>query len=255
MLKLIADILDIVKNEISSEITENDIMIGLPPKPDLGDFAIGCFSLAKKLSVAPNVAATRLSDILTAHSELIKSADITGPYLNVKLSVSYITARLTEISLDALPKNNKSVLVDYFSANIGKPLHIGHLCSPSIGQSLINAHKFLGYSTIGDNHLGDWGKQFGMIIYAFKKYGNREELEKNAVEHLFQLYVKITAECEADAAIDNACREEFRKLSDADAENMQLWKDFTSYSITRLNEFAATMDVYPDYAIGESFYE
>ena len=156
--------------DVFPEITSGDITIVLPPKADLGDFAIGCFILAKKLGVAPNIAATRLTEAFSKHSEIFQSAGVTGPYVNITLASKYIAARLKDLNTEQLPAKKETILVDYFSANIGKPLHIGHLCSPSIGQTLINAHKYLGYTTIGDNHLGDWGGIFGKLITAYKKF-------------------------------------------------------------------------------------
>ena len=90
------------------------------------------------------------------------------------------------------------VIIDYIGANVGKPLHIGHMCTPNIGQTLINLHKKLGYQVIGDSHIGDWGIIFGKLILAYKLWGDEKKLQENAVEYLFNLYVKISSHIEED---------------------------------------------------------
>ncbi len=153
------------------------------------------------------------------------------------------------------PANNETIVVDYIGLNVGKPFHIAHLCTPSIGQALINLHRYLGYSVIGDNHLGDWGGLFGKLIAGYKKYGDPEKLKKDAIEHLLEIYIQITADAEADTQVEELCRNEFKKLSEADPENMELWKEFTAYSVKKSNEIIKIIGAKPDYAIGESYYE
>ena len=107
------------------------------------------------MGVTPNQMAESLKKALHDHGNIFTEVEIAGPYVNATLAPQYIAHRIQE-TLHPMTSQKETILVDYFSANIGKPLHIGHLCSPSIGQSLINAHRYLGYTTIGDNHLGDW---------------------------------------------------------------------------------------------------
>ncbi|MCD5380373.1 arginine--tRNA ligase, partial [Candidatus Gracilibacteria bacterium] len=149
----------------------------------------------------------------------------------------------------------KSIYVDYIGANVGKPLHIGHMCTPNQGQVMINVYKKLGYNVISDSHIGDWGIIFGKLITAFKKYGSEEKLQENAVEHLFELYVKISSDAETDETLEGTFREEFKKLSEGDKESINLWSKFTKESILAMNIQLGRMHIKPDYNIGESFYE
>jgi len=151
-------------------------------------------------------------------------------------------------------KNNQTIVVDYIGANIGKPLHIWHLCTPSIGQVIINIYRYLGYTVFGDTHVWDWGL-FGKLIAAHKRYGTSDGLKKDWVEYLLKLYIDITAKAEQDPEVEEYCRNEFKKLSEWDIENMKLWWEFTSVSLWAMNKILETIHVIPDYDIWESFYE
>ncbi len=138
---------------------------------------------------------------------------------------------------------------------MGKPLHIGHLCPTSVGQTLINVYRYLGWHIISDNHLGDWGGLFGKLIVGFQRYGNPVELEKDAVEHLLSVYVKITADAEENPHIEQECRDAFRNLAGGNPEYMKLWADFTSRTVKEADALIARVNVFCDYAVGESYFE
>lgn len=225
------------------------------PKPELGEYCIGVFQLAKPLSKAPNQIATELATELTKHTETFTSANSIGGYVNFFLTDSVWLSLFANLNQPTNPPTHQpTVVVDYIGANIGKPLHIWHLCTPSIGQSIINVYRHLGYHVIGDTHVWDWGL-FGKLIAAHKRYGTPDGLEKKWVEYLLELYIDITARAEQDPEVEQYCRDEFKKLSEWDGESMKLWGEFTSVSLKSMNKILKLIHVLPDYDIGESFYE
>ncbi|OIP52548.1 arginine--tRNA ligase [Candidatus Gracilibacteria bacterium CG2_30_37_12] len=247
-------LLDIVVGAFP-KISEPNITLDTPPKKELGDFAFNIFPYAKVMKLAPSVIAEKVAEGLKKHSEYFKEVSIMGGYVNFFLTNEAWVDIFSSLSTENKPTNNKTVVVDYIGLNIGKPFHIGHLCTPSIGQAIVNLYRYQGYNVIGDNHLGDWGGLFGKLIAGYKKYGDQEKLKEDAIEHLLEVYIKITADAEADPLVEELCRNEFKKLSESDIENMELWKEFTSYSVNRSNEIIGLIGAKPDYAIGESFYE
>lgn len=197
----------------------------------------------------------KVAEALRAKPEYFRDVSIMGGYVNFFLTNASWMDLFNSLFIGNKPARNETVVVDYIGMNVGKPFHIGHLCTPTIGQTIVNLHRYLGYRVIGDNHLGDWGGLFGKLIAGYRKYGNPEKLKEDAIEHLLEVYIKITADAEADPAVEELCRNEFRKLSEADPENIELWKEFTSYSIERSNKIVGLIGAKADYAIGESFYE
>lgn len=194
---------------------------------------------------------------------LCERIEIVGPYLNFFYAPSIYEDLLALFQRDNLSflfpqkaeNSKKTIFIDYIGANVGKPLHIGHMCTPNQGQVCINLFKKIGYNVISDSHIGDWGIIFGKLITAYKKYGDIALLEQDAVEHLFQLYVKISAEAEEDTQLDDLFRSEFKLLSEGNPDSVALWAEFTKYSIERMRISLSRIFVKPDYDIGESFYE
>jgi len=129
------------------------------------------------------------------------------------------------------------------------------MCTPSQGQVFANLFNKLGYNTISDSHIGDWGIIFGKLIVAYEEYGDADKLHENAVEHLFELYVKISSDTEKDDSLEGEFRSAFKKLSEGDSEMKDIWAQFTRYSIEVMNIQLSRIFVKPDYNIGESFYE
>ena len=126
------------------------------PKSELGEYCIGVFQLAKQLGKAPNIIATELAGELAKHTDIFVSTSSIGGYVNFFLTDTMWMEIFRGINAQKKEKNNETIVVDYIGANIGKPLHIGHLCTPSIGQAIINLYRYLGYTVIGDTHVGDW---------------------------------------------------------------------------------------------------
>lgn len=158
---------DIVKNSFGAHIDTTCLSFDQPPKPELGDVAINVFGLSKTLCEVPNAISTKLAEAISA-DDRFESAQGMGGYVNVKLSGELGKMILESLTTQKHPANNETIIVDYIGANAGKPLHIGHICTPSVGQALIGAHEYLGYNVIGDSHFGDWGGIFGKLIWAYK---------------------------------------------------------------------------------------
>ena len=135
---------------------------------------------------------------------------------------------------------NKTILVEYSSPNIAKPFHIGHLRTTVIGAALYNIYKYLGYNTIGINHLGDYGTQFGKLIEGYKRWGNEYNLDENPIEELMKIYVRINELCKEDETVLENCRENFKLLEQKDPYCTELWERFKDLS---LKEFQKIYDM------------
>jgi arginyl-tRNA synthetase len=194
---------------------------------------------------------------LIRQSPGIVSANATGGYVNVKFDDASLVELLGSCGLPVCHfyEVQPVAVVDYFGANVGKPLHIGHLCAPSIGQAIINAFRHKGYRVIGDMHQGDWGSLFGKLAIGYRRFGSAEALEADATEHLFEVYVKLTAAEASDPSIAEEYREAFQKLSRGDPEMVALWLSFTQKTIHTALELGKRLLVFPDVMIGEAFYE
>ncbi|KAF8314961.1 arginyl-tRNA synthetase [Clavulina sp. PMI_390] len=148
--------------------------------------------------------------------------------------------------------SGKSVLIEYSSPNIAKQFHIGHLRSTIIGQFLINLYQANGWKTIATNYLGDWGKQFGLIAVGFEKYGSEEALEKDAIKHLYEVYVKINKDADTDPAVHDAARAYFKRMEDGDESALKQWRVWREHSIEKYREEYARLNVHFDLYLGES---
>ncbi|MCP4703100.1 MAG: arginine--tRNA ligase, partial [candidate division Zixibacteria bacterium] len=148
----------------------------------------------------------------------------------------------------------ENIVFDFSSPNIAKPFGVGHLRSTAIGNSLYRVYDKLGYKSVGINHLGDWGTQFGKLIVAFRLWGNEDELKNNPIQKLFELYVKFHKEEKNDPVLTEQAREAFKDLEDGNQEAATLWAKFKEYSLASFNETYELLGVKFDYLTGESFY-
>jgi len=242
------------------DIVLDEVKLDIPPKKELWDFAFACFVLSKELKKSPNVIAQDLSKIIEKN-DLIESISCEGPYLNIKINYNIYTNFLNELYinkdsfLDFDEWKWKTIVIDYIWANVWKPLHIGHMCTPNQWQVFINLFRKFWYKVIWDTHIWDWWIIFGKLILAFKMWWNLEKLKENAVNHLFELYVKISTEAEKDDTIEQKTRDEFRFLSEWNNDSIELWREFTKYSIDSMQVQLDRLNIVPDYNIWESFYE
>ena len=230
-----------------------------PKSSELGDIAFPAFSLAKTERKAPQIIAADIAEkIDTAHFDKVVA---TGPYVNFFLSKAEISGQvIKEVIKDGADYgqqnegNNQNITIDLSSPNIAKPFSVGHLRSTVIGDALSNIFRKIGYNTIKINHLGDWGKQFGLLMVAYKKWGSHEAVEANPIDELLKLYVRINAEIENDPSLDEEGRLWFKKLEDGDPEATELWQWFRDESLTEFNRIYELLGVEFDSLNGEAFY-
>src|SRR5574344_1189288 len=225
------------KNEIKDILV--DLNIGLeseeiyntietPPNKEMGDFAFPTFKLAKTLRKAPNIIAQDL--VGQIKSDLFTEIKAVGPYINFYLDQDkFNEVVLTEVFKEKdkygssdLGKG-KTITIDYSSTNIAKPFHIGHIRSTVIGDSLKRILRFLSYDVVAINYLGDYGTQFGVLLSAYKKWGNKEEINADPIKELLKLYVKYTKEAEKNPDLMDEARAWFKKLEDKDEEALKVW--------------------------------
>lgn len=226
------------------------------PKSELGEFCINIFPIVKNVGKAPNMVSEEVAQELALETDLIVWANATGGYVNFFLTNNFWkNFFLKNTTKPEFEKKNETVVVDYIGMNVGKPPHIGHICTPLLGQAVMNTLKFAGYDVIGDSHLGDWGSLFGKLIVGFKKYGSEEKLENDAISHLLEVYVAINADIEADEAVAEEARTAFRELSNGNPEYTTMWSKFTNATISTNKKILELMHIHQDFDIGESFYE
>lgn len=263
MLNFKSEIAKKIAQIVKIEASELETYIEIPKDSTNGDFSFPCFRLAKELKKAPQVIASEIKEKLELEesNDIIEKIDVIGGYLNFYINKNILIKEvLSEINKE---KENygasdigkgKNIIVEYSSPNIAKEFHIGHLRTTVIGAAFYNIYKYLGYNTIGINHLGDYGTQFGKMIEGYKRWGEEYNLEENPIEELTKMYIRINDLCKSDEDVLNACRENFRKLEEGDKECIELWNKFKDLS---LKEFYKTYDMLGvkfDSLNGESFY-
>ncbi len=250
------DLYNFLKNHLKKE----DILLESPKERERGDYALPCFSFSKILRKSPNEIGSMIKDHL--NSDLYEKTEVVNGYLNIFVNKQKVMEYVIEEIKTTRNEygnnnigNNKTIVIDYSSPNIAKPFGVGHLRSTVIGNALKNICKKNGYKVIGINHLGDWGTQFGKLIYAYKEWGEEEKVKINPLSELTKLYVKFHQEVEKNPKLEDEGRYWFKKLEDGDKECLRLWDWFKEES---LKEFKETyqllgMDQF-DYNTGESFY-
>lgn len=255
--KLIASELASVIDSLDQEAIFN--LLEQPKNSDMGDIAFPAFSLAKVERKAPQMIAAEIAEKI--NSQAFEKVVATGPYVNFFLDKSAISGavikEIIEKGADYAQQTEgkeQNITIDLSSPNIAKPFSVGHLRSTVIGDALSNIFKKMGYNTIKINHLGDWGKQFGLLMVAYKKWGSKEAVEANPIDELLKLYVRINAEIENDPALDDEGRLWFKKLEDGDPEATQLWQWFRDESLVEFNRIYKLLNVEFDSLNGEAFY-
>lgn len=255
---------ELIASELAKVIEGSDQetilnLLEQPKSSDLGDIAFPAFSLAKIERKAPQAIAADIAEKIDAsHFEKVVA---TGPYVNFFLDKSQISDQVIKSVIEAGADYGQqeegqgaNVTIDLSSPNIAKPFSVGHLRSTVIGDALSNIFRKMGYNTIKINHLGDWGKQFGLLMVAYKKWGSKEAVEANPIDELLKLYVRINAEIENDPALDEEGRLWFKKLEDGDPEATELWQWFRDESLVEFNRIYKLLGVEFDSLNGEAFY-
>ena len=254
------EIAKILSDKIESMTKEDILMqIEIPPSYEMGDYAFPVFSLAKIFRKNPNMIAEEMA--ASIKSEYFEKVESKGAYINfftnkealAKTVVEEISKEKENYGKSKLGEG-KTVIVEYSSPNIAKPFHIGHIRSTIIGDSLKRIHKFLGYNVVSINHLGDYGTQFGMLIYAIKNWGNIEEIEKNPIPELLKLYVRVNTEADQNEEIKEECRHYFASLEKGDKDAVKIWTWIREISLKEFNIVYDLLGIKFDSYNGESFY-
>ncbi|MGT2912034.1 arginine--tRNA ligase [Streptococcus cameli] len=243
----------------SLEAEQIQSLLEKPKSSEMGDIAFPAFSLAKVERKAPQVIASEIVDKLdTAGFEKVVA---TGPYVNFFLDKARISQDILQTIVSE--KENygqqeigagQTITVDMSSPNIAKPFSVGHLRSTVIGDAIANLYAKLGYNLLRINHLGDWGKQFGMLIVAYKLWGDKAAVEANPIDELLKLYVRINAEAEEKPELDEEARQWFKKLEDGDKEAWELWQWFRDESLVEFDRIYEKLNITFDHYQGEAFY-
>ena len=255
---------ELIASELAKVIDslDQDAILNLleqPKSSDLGDIAFPAFSLAKVERKAPQAIAADIAEKIDQSA--FEKVVATGPYVNFFVDKSKISYQVSKSVIEAGADygqqdegHGQNITIDLSSPNIAKPFSVGHLRSTVIGDALSNIFRKMGYNTIKINHLGDWGKQFGLLMVAYKKWGSKEAVEANPIEELLKLYVRINAEIENDPELDEEGRKWFKKLEDGDPEATELWQWFRDESLVEFNRLYDELGVSFDSYNGEAFY-
>lgn len=243
------------------DIKLNDLKLTKPPKNQQWDYAFNCGILSKDLKRSPIEIANEL--ILELQKiDIISEVFVSWGFINLKIDNSIFTETFLNIYKEKKLNDFsdfwkwEKIIVDYIWANVWKPLHIGHMCTPNQWQTMINIYKKLWYDVISDSHIWDRGIIFWKLITAFKIWWDEKKLKENAVDYLLELYIKITSEIEIIwEELEQRIRAEFKLLSEGNCDSIKLWEKFTSYSIKSMNKQLARLNIKPDFNIWESFYE
>jgi arginyl-tRNA synthetase len=241
-----------------------DVSLEIPKNEQYGDYSTTiAFSISKDVKKSPFEIAQILIDEMQQKlpKEITKVELAKNGFINFFVNKEFIQKELetiykqkTKFGLSKIGKN-KTIIIDYSSPNIAKPMHIGHLRSTIIGETLANLYETLGYKVIRWNYLGDWGTQFGKLIAAYKLWGQKKEIEKNPIPTLLALYIKFHGEIKNNPDLEKSGQEEFKKLEKGDKENKELWLWFKKASIKDFQKIYKLLDIKFDLLLGESFLE
>lgn len=241
-------------------VSEEEIKaaLALPPSSEMGDYALPCFKFAKILHKSPALIAQELALDIRPDNIVSEVCALNG-YLNFKINKSGLALQvLSEISQkgdsygSSKTGEGKTICIDYSSVNIAKPFHIGHLSTTVLGGALYKIFSFLGYNTVGINHLGDYGTQFGKLICAYKHWGNKQEVENGGIHAINDLYVRFNFE--ADEEMEKEAREYFRLIESGDKETNEIFDWFKSITLAYVNKIYDRLGVKFDSYAGERFY-
>ena len=252
-------IAELIKQHVDLDVETIEKLIEIPPKPEMGDYAFPCFQLSKVMRKAPNMIAEELKGLMD--TEGFEKIENLGPYLNFFVEKGTFAEKTISKVLeegDNYGASNvgegKTVCVEYSSPNIAKPFHVGHLFTTAIGNSLYKMFKKEGYNTIGLNHLGDWGTQFGKLISAYHRWVDEEALEKAPIDELLRIYVKFHEEAKKDPSLEDEARANFKALENGDPEATALWTRFRDLSLKEFERVYDILGVKFDSLNGEAFY-
>jgi arginyl-tRNA synthetase len=228
--------------------------------PRFGDYQTNvAMVLGKKNRLPPREVARRIVSDLEVQ-DISESPEIEGAgFINFRLATDFLARSVTAVFKDqrlgvGLSEHSSRIIIDFSSPNVAKPMHVGHIRSTILGDCLSRVARFLGHEVVTDNHVGDWGTQFGRVIYGWKHLLDQAALERNAITELVRLYRDVTAMEETDGSVRQAAREELVKLQRGDPENMAIWRQAVELSWREFQKLYELLGIQFDERLGESFY-
>ncbi|MBI5913193.1 arginine--tRNA ligase [Candidatus Azambacteria bacterium] len=232
------------------------------PKGVDADFAIPCFSIAMIKGIKPQEAAIEIAEAIKKECAFIERAEVTGGYVNIYVDAKAL-GQETIVSVETLKEHygasragkRAKVVIEYSSPNAAKPMSVGHLRSTIIGESLKKIYEAQGFTVIGIDHVGDFGTQFGKLLYAISQWKDDDAFAKEPVKEMLRLYVKFHEEAKSDPTLEDKGREMFQKLEAGDAKLARQWADLCAVSADDFEKIYAMLGVKIDLLLGESFYQ
>ena len=249
-----------ISEVVNIEEKELEGYIEIPKDTNNGDYAFPCFRLAKELKKAPPMIANEIKEKIQIDGTVIEKVEAVGGYLNFYIHQEQMVEEvLKEIEMQeeygkSQIGKGKTIVIDYSAPNIAKPFHIGHLRSTVIGGALYNIYQYLGYHTIGVNHLGDYGTQFGKLIEGYKLWGEEYNIEEEPINELTKIYIRINQVCKENEKVLEQCRMNFKLLEDGDSYCTEIWEKFRALSLKEFQKVYDLLGSHFDSWNGEAFY-
>ena len=232
----------------------------LASDPRFGDYQTNAaLILGKQRNENPRV----LAEKIVAHfatDDLCEPPAVAGAgFINFTLRAAAVAEKTMEVLRDdrlgvAEAKSTQRIVIDFGSPNVAKPMHVGHIRSTVLGDALARIAQFLGHEVIRDNHIGDWGTQFGMVIYGWKNLLDRQALQRNPLAEIVRIYKETNERAAKDPEVREACRQELIKLQASDKENLDIWNECVAFSMQDFERVYKLLDIHYDIQCGESFY-
>ena len=247
---------------LDKKVNEDEIIekVEIPKDKGNGDFAYPCFNLAKVFRNSPVNIANDLKSKISIGNGIVKVEAVNG-FLNFFVDNSSISSDILKRIITENKNygstnigNNENVVIDYSSPNIAKPFHLGHFRNTVIGSAIYRLYKELGYNIIGINHIGDWGRQFGLLIEGYNRYKDEYDIEKDPLNSLSDIYVRINNLAKEDEKVMDAAREQFKKLEQGDKELLKMWEYFREISLKEYDRIYDILGCKFDSYNGEAFY-
>ncbi|MEM1443504.1 MAG: arginine--tRNA ligase, partial [Verrucomicrobiota bacterium] len=262
---------EILAEKLNAALSQTEIATDLPEgfvaqvdqaqNRQFGDYqSNAAMILAKQVKRNPREVASMIIESFDGGS-VSETPEIAGPgFINFRLKTEFLEGRLNELVEDedklGVPESTtpKTIVADFSAPNVAKPMHVGHIRSTIIGDSLTRIARFLGHKVISDNHIGDWGTQFGMILWGWKNLLDEKALEADPIPELLRVYREVNAKTKEDEALREACKTELVNLQGGDSENLKIWERCIELSKEGLQKIYDRLDIHFDLWLGESFY-
>ena len=226
------EIVSLISKQVKLKKEQIENLIEIPPNPEMGDYSFPCFILSKKMKKAPNIIAEKLAKKIKP-AKNIESINSVGPYLNFFINKTKLAQQIIKINANFGKTNigkNKKIAIDFSAPNIGKPMHIGHIRSTIIGDSMMRIYDFLGYKSIGINYLGDVGLHIGKLIVAYELWLDKQALKKDPVQELLRLYVKFNVKEKTNTNLTEQAKEKIKQLELGNKKTEKIWNEIRKSS-------------------------